>query len=552
MLASVPACIEPPPPELPEGAAGGDPAAPVVVWPGKRVDELFRKGELRAYEFRQAGKSIGRSWGRYEGPAGEGEFRFRTRIELELPERPPVRSEGEIVVDATGELVRGYERSDAAQLDFRVERGLLRIEAGAEHEELSFEPGTAFMAYMATLHEELMFATRELETGDMELRLVSLSGGVPTAWTGKVVDRGVGGVEIETNLGERVEMRDGKLERIVVEADQLEVVALNPAPTWPEWSIEGPKTLRYSMPEGAKFERREVELPGRPGEPELYGEVLVPKGSKKPRPGVLFVTGSGQSDRYGFGGPPPVDFGFHEITDALAEAGFVVLRYDERGYGRSAKGPLSWEGQLEDTRRALRTLLVQEEVDPKRVVLVGHGEGGWKAMRMVNERKGMCAGVALLATPGRKYRAILETTAEATIARLQPGDREEARKQHAKLIAQLESGADVPVEFEGQRDWLRGLLKEDPARLVAKVDCPLWIAQGEKDFETDPGRATPALVKHAKKAKRKYRVAQYPTLDHLFKDEPGTSRPRRYLEDRPVDPAFLRDLTRWATERAGR
>ena len=41
---------------------------------------------------------------------------------------------------------------------------------------------------------------------------------------------------------------------------------------------------------------------------------------------------------------------------ALAQAGMVVLRFDERGFGTSADGPISYLGQLEDARRGLRTL----------------------------------------------------------------------------------------------------------------------------------------------------------------------------------------------------
>lgn len=547
----VAACVEPPPTELPEGASAVDPDAPREVWPGKTIAELYDRGEVRGFEFRQAGRVIGRSWGRYEGLAEKGLHRFATRIELDLPDRPPVRSEGEILVAASGELVRGFERSDAAELRFAVEHGLLRVEAGKQHEELSFPPGTAYMAYMATLHEELLFATRQLKTGDMELRLVSLSGGLPTQWSGRVIDRGAGAVEVETNLGEKVELQHGRIRRIAVEADDLEVEAQNPAPEWPDWEIAGPKTLSYQMPPGATFTRREVELPGRPGEPRIFGEVLVPAGTDGPTGAVLFVAGSGLTDRYGFAGPPPVDLGSHEITDALANAGLVVLRYDERGFGRSEGGKISWEGQIEDARRALRTLLVQEEVDPKRVLFVGHGEGGWKAMRLVRERKKMCRGIALLATPGRTYSEILRTTAENTIDRLDPAVRDEARKQHAQLIEELKAGQSVPPEFEEQKEWLRGILAEDPAKLVAKVDCPLWIAHGDKDFEVDPNQAPAALTRFAKRSKRKHAARVYEDLDHLFKAEPGMSRPRRYLEDRRVDPAFLTDLTAWARGRAG-
>jgi pimeloyl-ACP methyl ester carboxylesterase len=542
-------CIEPPPTDVPAGTLSPEAGAPVVLWEAKTVDALYRPGEVRTYEFRQGGRLIGRSWGRYDGPDGDLHG-FTTRIELEMPDRMPIRSEGRIFVQADGELVRGNERSDAAELTFRVKDELLELRAGDQSEQLSFAKGTAYMAYMATLHEELMYGTRMLTTGEMQLRLVSLSGASPSEWSARIVDRGAGTVELVTNLGERVEFRQGRIRRIVVEADELEVVSVDGEAGWPEWEIAGPKRLRYSRPAGSAFTRRELELPGRPGEPKLSGEALVPNKGKGPYPAAIFIAGSGLADRYGFAGPPPVDLGSHEITDALANAGFVVMRYDERGFGGSDKGELSWEAQLEDARRALRTLLVQPEVDPKKVILVGHGEGGWKAMRLVLERKKMCRGVALLATPGRKYEDILRANAEAMIGRLDEKSQKEARKQHQELVRRLKAGEDVPEEFRTQAQWLRGVLAEDPAKLVAKVDCPIWIAQGSKDFEVDPAVAPKQLALALKRSKKRYLVAKFGDLDHLFKSEPGTSRPRRYLEERPVDAAFLRALTTWAQKRA--
>src|SRR5690606_22036593 len=132
----------------------------------------------------------------------------------------------------------------------------------------------------------------------------------------------------------------------------VEIVAAKSPPPWPEWQIAGPAVLTYSLPPGAKFTRREVELPGKTGEPALAGEVLLPPGPG-PHPAALLLPGTGQQDRFGFAGPPPVDLGSHQITDALAEAGFVVLRFDARGFGGSAEGPVPSLGPLDGARRAL-------------------------------------------------------------------------------------------------------------------------------------------------------------------------------------------------------
>ncbi|HEY8376686.1 MAG TPA: alpha/beta fold hydrolase, partial [Nannocystis sp.] len=459
----------------------------------------------------------------------------------------PLRSAGEIVVDARGDLVRGFERSNAAELRFERRGDVLHFTAGRERDELTYRDGDAFMAFSAIFHEELMFGLRRLAAGELSWRLVSLSGSMPTEWSATltILDPAAPGIAvIKTNLGEQIHLRDGRIERIAIDADGVEIVAQTRGVTWPAWEIAGPPVLSYSPPPNATFTRREVELPGRPGEPTLAGEVLLPPGPG-PHPAALLLPGTGQQDRYGFAGPPPVDLGSHMITDALAEAGFVVLRFDERGFGKSGDGPVSWLGQLEDARRALRTLLVQDEVDPDRIVLVGHGEGGWKALQLAGENPAVKA-VALLATPGRSYEEILRAQGETALQSVPPQLRAEARKAQEHTLQALRTGKDVPPELAAQALWIRELLHVSPEALLAAGDAPLWIAQGDKDFEVDPARDPVELLKFARRAKRKAELKRYKDLDHLFKPEPGDSHPSHYLDPaRKVDPAFLADLTTW-------
>jgi pimeloyl-ACP methyl ester carboxylesterase len=517
-------------------------------------------GEIRGFEFRQGGKVIGRSFGRYVGPieGAPGQHLFETRIELLVPDREPLRSVGEIVLDERGHLVRGHERSNAAEIVFERDRELLRLRSGTIEDEVGYDPersDVAFMAHSAILHAELMFGLRKLSRGEMSWRLVSLSGGVPVEYSAvlSVPDAAKPDTAVvHTSLGEVVTLQGGRIREIRVDADQLDVSELDPTPPWPTWTVEGPRKLVYEPAPDAAFTRHEVELPGRPSEPRLAGEVLVPRGGKPPFPGVLFLSGTGRQDRYGFAGPPPVDLGSHEITDALANAGFVVLRYDERGFGGSEAGDeLSFMAQIEDARRGLRTLLVQDAVDPNRIVIVAHGEGGWRALRIAGRSPEGIRGVALLASPGRRYDEVFAAQAEAAAARIPPALREQARREQARILDDLKSGRPVP-ELLDQARWIREAFRQDPEKLVADVRCPLWVAQGGKDFEVDPEADVRALQRAAKRGRRKIKVKRYKDLDHLFMHEPEASAPVRYLEPgRHVDQGFLEDLVTW-TRRVSR
>lgn len=554
-------CVKPPPAETPGvgAAASVDSTLAEPLWTPPSVGALYQAGEVRGFELRQAGRVFAHSYGRYVGPdpnAPEHHV-FETRIQIDLPSGQTLRSQGRLVLDGRGQLVSGFERSDAAQIRFQREGDTLELQSGGTKDTVTYAPDTvdtAVMAHSAILHEELMLGLRELSEGEVEWRLLSVSGGVPVQWEATVdpptEDGGV--ITLRTNLGEDIRFRDGRIERILVPADRLDIRAMDPAPAWPTWELAGPRTLTYRPPAGALFEIRPVELPGQPGQAVLKGDVLVPRDlaedeGSQTRPGVLFLSAGGQQDRYGFSGPPPVDLGSHEITDALVSAGFVVLRYDEAGFGDSETAELSFATQVEDARRGIRTLMVQEEVDPDRLLVVAHGEGGWRGLLLAVDRPREIAGVALLATPGRPYREVMQRQAEANLSRVPPDLREQARAEQDKMLDALQNGGQVPPELMAQARWIREIMAVDPAGLVAKVDCPLWLAQGGKDFEVDPKADLDALVRAAKKARTRHTVARYPDLDHLFVLEEGVSEPSHYLQEgRRVDEAFLADLVAWA------
>ncbi|HET6584697.1 MAG TPA: alpha/beta fold hydrolase, partial [Nannocystaceae bacterium] len=280
-------------------------------------------------------------------------------------------------------------------------------------------------------------------------------------------------------------------------------------------------------------------------------ELVLPKSrAATPLPAVLFLSATGQEDRHGFAGPPVVDLGSHEITDALAAAGFAVLRYDERGRGASeaviATSQPGFLDQLGDAKRALATLMVQSEVDPDRVIVVGHGEGGLRALLLASERPKDVHAIALLGTPGRPYEQVLREQARERLVDVPPEMRSHVESEQKRMIDELVRG-NPPPELRPQAKWLAEIFAVRPAELAGRVRVPLFIAQGEKDFEVDPVADSTALVRAAKRGKTKVELHRYAQLDHLFKPESETSSPARYLvPDRRVDPAFLADLVAWA------
>ncbi|MDQ3902335.1 MAG: lysophospholipase [Thermoproteota archaeon] len=87
---------------------------------------------------------------------------------------------------------------------------------------------------------------------------------------------------------------------------------------------------------------------------------------------------------------------FWQISQYLAERGFVVLRYDKRGVGANSQiidtnvwGNITFEKLKQDAKTALNLLIQQPEVDKNQITLIGHSEGTLIAPRIAIEQENM-------------------------------------------------------------------------------------------------------------------------------------------------------------------
>ncbi len=301
-----------------------------------------------------------------------------------------------------------------------------------------------------------------------------------------------------------------------------------------------------------------IEIPStNAGAPMLGGELVLASADEGKRPAVLFLGGAGPQDRHGFVPHSGVDLGSHELHDALARAGFAVLRFDDRGVGASEIGDEPTPGfnaLVDDGRRALATLAARPEVDPGRIIVIGHGEGALHAAILAGEgvrvggRKRSVAGLVLLAGPGRNLRELVYDEIRASLAGHREGEIrtvvDRAKRVHDAALAD----EDLPASSEGARQWMIEAFAEDPLARLGKVRAPVFAVQGGKDFQVSPERDFGPIRELIEARASKGSAAQlFPELDHLFKHEPGVSTPGHYADlRRRVDPAVIEAVIGWA------
>lgn len=344
----------------------------------------------------------------------------------------------------------------------------------------------------------------------------------------------------------------------------IEIRWLATAPPRPSL-IEAEKGYRpavYSPPPAAKFRALDVEIPG-PVTP-IGGTLTVPciasssHGETHRWPAVLFISGSGCHDRNGIAGE--LDFGTHEIVDYLSDGGFVGLRYDTRGAGTTGLGTDFLEAGLDaviaDALAAYRFLQGRPEVDTSRIFLIGHSQGGSVALALVNEHQVPVCGIALLATVARSIEELSLDQLEIHGRHVGLTEEQIARQKALtqESFALIRSGKefkpgevpDIHLAFQRNVPWFRESMRRQAESMIATLNCPVLIANGEKDFQVSADKDAKRLATAARRVGVATELLLYPQLDHAFKPIAGESTLASYYDpQRLVDPKFLSDLRNW-------
>jgi alpha-beta hydrolase superfamily lysophospholipase len=336
------------------------------------------------------------------------------------------------------------------------------------------------------------------------------------------------------------------------------------------WGDERGRLLRVSVPaQGVEAVREDVASVAarrvtisREGDEQvripangfsLAGTISRPAGSTAaPLPALVLVGGSGLTDRDETVAGIPI---FGQLANALADAGFIVLRYDKRGVGQSGGRPeaATLADFAEDLRAAVRFMAARKDVDRRRLAVAGHSEGGSVAM-IAATREDRIAALALLASIG-------VTGADLNMAQVThaldrsgrpPAERQSTIELQKKIQAAVLTGQgwdDIPPALRKQADipWFQSFLAFDPARVMRDLDQPLLIVQGMLDKQVDPSNADKLeALARARRRSPPVEVVRVPGVNHLLVPA-TTGEVDEYasLEDKTISPAVPAAIAAW-------
>jgi pimeloyl-ACP methyl ester carboxylesterase len=355
---------------------------------------------------------------------------------------------------------------------------------------------------------------------------------------------------------------------------------------WTQRGVARPLVLAFKPATVAKrpqtptkpYPYREVEaaIPSAPGV-VLAGTLTLPPGPG-PFPAAVMITGSGAQDRDEtlLGHKP-----FLVIADRLTRSGIAVLRYDDRGFAKStgdfAKATVP--DFAIDAEAASAWLRKQPGIDPKRVGLIGHSEGGIVAP-MVAVKDPKVAFIVMIAGPGaplgevmRAQRAALGPSMgqapDATARQQAVIDKMMAAMHGAKDDADAEARALAVLKADGaalggaspeqlaiiakqySSSWIRGLMDYDPGPTLAKVRVPILAVNGSKDMQV-PAQQNLSAIRTATRGAKDVTTVELAGLNHLLQTAP-TGAAGEYADiEETVSPIALDTISNWVVAHTNR
>lgn len=285
----------------------------------------------------------------------------------------------------------------------------------------------------------------------------------------------------------------------------------------------------------------------------LKGTLTIPKTPGR-HPAVLLISGSGPQDR-DWNAPPAWSASLGaQLADRLAAIGCVVLRMDDRGVGGST-GSLqdaSLSNLVSDASVLADYLKARPEVDPFRVILLGHSEGGVIAP-LVARRDPTLAGVILLAATSRPLDEIMieQLTAQEADTRLP----EATRQQAAAMIPKMKEA--IQKAKDGERGvvqglnltWLREHMRTNPSEVIRQVRKPILIVQGTEDLKVLPRNARELEAAAKEAGNPDVTLVMIEGATHFFNQFPINNPKSDPADPEKPDPQLFDAITTWVKDR---
>jgi pimeloyl-ACP methyl ester carboxylesterase len=324
------------------------------------------------------------------------------------------------------------------------------------------------------------------------------------------------------------------------------------------------------------YNEEEVVFENKEANVSLSGTLTLPRANGK-FPVVILISGSGPQDRdETVANHKP----FWILADYLTRLGIAVLRYDDRGFGKST-GSFSNATTKDfstDVISAVNYLKSRTDIDLNNIGLIGHSEGGIIAPLAANQTNDVSF-IVLLASTGilgselsliqsktlRPFPVPNEDAYEQAIRKaikIAASDKEisaiksELTTHYNATIAPILKplvGNDAKVSeiIKGLIEmrttpWIRYFYNYNPADEFEKLKIPVLSLNGSKDTQVSAKINQEGIRKALIKGKNKdYKIIEMENLNHLFQECKTGKMDEYELIEQTFSPKALKVISNW-------
>ena len=333
------------------------------------------------------------------------------------------------------------------------------------------------------------------------------------------------------------------------------------------------------------YDEQEIEFENKAANIKLVGTLTLPR-TKAPFPVVVLISGSGPQDRNeSLLGHQP----FLVLSDHLTRQGIAVLRFDDRGVAKS-KGNFAAatsEDFATDVLSAVAYLKTRKEINPKKIGLIGHSEGGMLAPMCATKSTDISF-IVLMAGPGVTGEEIIYEQGRLLMLAegSTPDEAMRNRKLQEKMIAVLKSEKDEATAEKKLRDvmiahigemseaqkkkadenpgalvsqikamnnqWFRFFVTYDPRNALRQIKIPVLAINGELDLQVSSKQNLPEIAKALKAAgNKKFQTVELPKLNHLFQPTKTGAFSEYGKIEETISPTALTMMSDWVKQVTG-
>ena len=434
-----------------------------------------------------------------------------------------------------------------------------------------------------------------IDVGGIKLRLVFKVSKTATGYQAKFdsVDQGATDLDVDTVTIEDRQVKfeakkygfkyEGKLND---QGDEMNGVLYQGPASLPLVLKRVADVPTISRPQDPKkpypYDEEEVSYRNEKDNIKLAGTLTLPRGGSS-HPAVILITGSGAQDRNEtIAGHRP----FLVLADHLTRNGIAVLRVDDRGVGGSGPGSptATSESYAGDVLAGVQFLKTRKDINPRKIGLIGHSEGGMIAP-IAAARSTDVAFIVLLAGAGQRGEDLIYSQTELiqkvmgtdpevitqanvlqkrinAIVKAQEGTRigELVNEDITRFVAGLNESqrrAFVPIESTMkalmpmyQTAWFRYFIMFDPTPVLKKVTVPVLALNGENDLQV-PWKENLDLIAAALRAanNKDVTIKSFPKLNHLFQTSQTGALSEYGKIEETMSPEVLSTISEWILKR---